>query len=79
MSTGELLLILLVTIIVFGPNKLSMLAGHLGQLFRYINRCKDEIAKIWQTEQLDYQLKKNQQKALEADRQYKISESSDDK
>lgn len=70
MSSGELLVIFLVAIIVFGPNKLPMLAEHLGKLFCYINQLKQQASTFWQTQLNEQQLRENTKKAEKADQSY---------
>jgi len=65
------LLILLVTLIVFGPQKLPMLASHLGLLMRRINKLKTTASIFWQQQLNEYQLEENKLKAQEADNHYK--------
>lgn len=67
----ELLVIFIVTLIVFGPKKLPMLATHLGLLLRKINQIKAVAATYWQEQLNAHQLQENKRKAEEADRQYK--------
>lgn len=71
MSSGELLLILLVTLLVFGPKKLPMLATHLGLLFKKINHLKQQASVWWQQQQQQLTLQENERKAQEADARYK--------
>lgn len=70
MSSGELFLTFLVALIVFGPNKLPMLAEHLGHLFRFFNQLKQQVTTFWETQQHENLLKKNTQKAEQADKIY---------
>lgn len=76
MSTGELLLILFVALLVFGPEKLSMLAGHLGKLIRYLNQVKQQLGEFWQAQLNEQQLRENQRKAEDADAVYQQSKKS---
>ncbi|WP_392538361.1 twin-arginine translocase TatA/TatE family subunit [Legionella sp. 227] len=76
MSSGELLVILMVALIVFGPKKLPMLATHLGLLLRKLNQLKAQAAALWQQQLNAVQLQENQRKAKEADEQYKKEQSS---
>ncbi|MCW8409173.1 twin-arginine translocase TatA/TatE family subunit [Legionella sp. PATHC035] len=76
MSSGELLVILIVALIVFGPKKLPMLATHLGLLLRKFNQLKVQAATLWQQQLHAVQLEENQRKAKEADEQYKKEQSS---
>ncbi|KTD61231.1 Sec-independent protein translocase subunit TatA/TatB [Legionella spiritensis] len=70
MSAGELLLTLFVALIVFGPNKLPMLATHMGKLFRILNRCRNRLADFWQEQLNEQQLQDNTRKAEQADALY---------
>ncbi len=76
MSSGELLVILIVALIVFGPKKLPMLATHLGILIRKFNQLKAQAAVLWQQQLHVLQLQENERKAKEADEQYKKEEAS---
>lgn len=69
MSGGELLVIFIVALIVFGPKKLPMLATHLGLLIRKLNQIKTQAAILWQQQLNALQLQENQRKAKEADEQ----------
>lgn len=70
MSSGELLLTLFVALIVFGPNKLPMLADHLGRLFRLLNRFRQQALNFWHNQMNEQQLIENTRKANEADVRY---------
>ncbi len=70
MSTGQLLLTTLVTLLVFGPSKLPMLAQHLGRLVARLERYKHQAGALWQKELNDQLLQENQSKALIADARY---------
>lgn len=70
MSTGELLLTLLVALLVFGPDKLPMLAKHLGQFIRCLDRYKQQAHAIWQQQLNEQQLQENTRKAQKADAVY---------
>ncbi|KTD76413.1 twin-arginine translocase TatA/TatE family subunit [Legionella waltersii] len=74
MSSGELILILIVALIVFGPTKLPMLATHLGILFRKINQFKDQLSTLWQEQVNQIQLHENKRKAEEGDKKYSIKD-----
>lgn len=69
--SAELLVIFIVALIVFGPEKLPMLARHLGLLVRQFNRLKAHAATLWQQQLNEYQLQENKRKAEEADKQYR--------
>ncbi|HAU1296640.1 TPA: twin-arginine translocase TatA/TatE family subunit [Legionella pneumophila] len=70
MSLGELLLIFIVAIVVFGPAKLPMLATHLGQFMRKVNQLKEHTSSFWQQQLNEVQLHENQRKAEKADLHY---------
>ncbi|KTD57587.1 Sec-independent protein translocase subunit TatA/TatB [Legionella shakespearei] len=70
MSSGELLLTLVVALVVFGPSKLPMLATHLGQLIRKINQIKTKAALLWDEQLKELQLQENKRKAEEVDKKY---------
>lgn len=70
MISGELLVILVVALIVFGPGKLPMLAEHLGKLFRQINLLKQKVNSFWQAQLNEQQLLENKRKAEKADASY---------
>ncbi|KTC86911.1 Sec-independent protein translocase subunit TatA/TatB [Legionella brunensis] len=76
MSGGELLLTLLVAIVVFGPNKLPMLAEHLGKLFRHLNYFKQQAMAFWQAQLNEQQLRENTRKAEKVDVFYQANEDS---
>ena len=69
--SGELVLIFLVALIVFGPKKLPMLASHLGLLMGQITRWKYKINTLWEQQLKELELQENQRKADEADKHYK--------
>jgi len=71
MISGELLLILLVACIVFGPEKLPMLARHLGLAVRHVQRFREQALQFWQQQVNEQQLLQNQQKAEVADAAYR--------
>ena len=68
--SGELLLIVVVALIVFGPNKLPLLASHLGWLFRTLQQFKWQASCLWQQKISEIQLLENQYKAKVADECY---------
>lgn len=68
--SGELLVIFVVAIIVFGPSKLPMLAEHLGKLFRQITVLKQKASAFWHDQLNEQQLLENQRKAEKADASY---------
>lgn len=69
--SGELILIVLVALLVFGPKKLPMLATHLGLVMRQISIWKNKINVLWEQQVQELQLQENQRKADEADKHYK--------
>jgi sec-independent protein translocase protein TatB len=70
MSMGELLLTVLVALVVFGPNKLPMLAFHLGKWIQWFERHKQQALALWQSQLQQHQLQDNEKKAEEADEKY---------
>jgi Sec-independent protein translocase protein TatA len=70
MSTGELFVILIVALIVFGPKKLPMLATHLGLLVKKFFEFKAHASALWQQQLNELQLQENLRKAKEADEHY---------
>jgi sec-independent protein translocase protein TatB len=72
--SGELLVILIVACVVFGPNKLPLLARHLGLCVRYMHQLREQWGRLY-TEQMNaVQLLQNQEKAREADNVYREQE-----
>lgn len=70
MSLAELLLILLIALVVFGPNKLPMLAQHIGQMLALYQRYKQKTTDFIQTQYQQEQLHQNRKKAQQADLSY---------
>lgn len=70
MSSGELILTLFVALLVFGPNKLPMLARHTGLLIAKLERYKQQARALWQAQLSEQQLHENTQKAHAADAVY---------
>ena len=70
MNGSEVLVIIIVALIAFGPKQLPMLAEHLGKLFRYFNHGKQQITTFWHTQIAQQQLRDNQKKAEEVDKAY---------
>ena len=70
MSMGEVLLVLLVALLVFGPQKLPMLAEHLGQLLRCITGYKQQLASFWEQQRNELSLQENIKKAKKVDAEY---------
>jgi sec-independent protein translocase protein TatB len=71
MNSGELFVTFLVALIVFGPNKLPMLADHLGKLLRQLDYFKQQAATFWQRQLAEQQLHENRKKAEQVDIIYK--------
>lgn len=72
--SGEILVILIVALIVFGPKKLPMLATHLGLFIKKMNQLKAQATILWQQQLNEIQLHENQRKAKEAEKHYKKEE-----
>jgi len=70
MSSGELLLTLVVALIVFGPQKLPQLARHLGKLTHALHALKTKAATFWQAQLAQDLLNENTSKAKKADNHY---------
>ena len=70
--SSELLLIIIVAMIVFGPNKLPMLARHLSHALKHYHSFKQQAASLWQGYLNEIQLQDNQRKAEIADQQYQL-------
>lgn len=70
--SGELVLIVIVSLVVFGPKKLPMLASHLGLVMRQITTWKSKLELLWDKQIKELQLQENQKKAEKADKHYKI-------
>lgn len=73
MSIAETLVILVVALIVFGPEKLPELAKHLGKLAAKSKHFKDQLAQLWHQQQLQFELDENIKKAQEADKKYQTN------
>ena len=69
--SGELLVILVVALIVFGPDKLPGLACKLGKVIKSYQKIKHRATTIWQEQESLYQLNENIAKAHKADKKYK--------
>ncbi len=69
MSTAELLVILVVALVVFGPDKLPMLASKIGKLVAASLRLKNKISHEFTQHQLQFQLDENSKKAAIADKE----------
>ena len=70
MSGAQLLLTALIALLVFGPNKLPMLAKHAGQWVARLERLKQNAINLWQSQLNQHQLQENIRKAHEADAVY---------
>ena len=70
MSVGELLLTALIALVVFGPDKLPMLARHLGKLAAQFQRYKHQAMLLWQAQLNQQQLQENMRKADKVDAVY---------
>lgn len=70
MSISELLLILIVALVVFGPKKLPLVAHHLGILVVWFNKYKQQAAVFWQQQLNEQTLQDNIKKAQKADVRY---------
>jgi sec-independent protein translocase protein TatB len=75
--SSELLLILVVALIVFGPKKLPMLATHLGLIVRQLNQLKTKASLLWEHQLNELHLEDNKRKAAEADKHYETNPQSD--
>ena len=71
MSLAELMLILIVAMVVFGPSRLPKLVRHLERIFTYLNKVRSQLSKLWDAQLRTLQLEENQQKAKQADKAYK--------
>jgi len=70
MSLSEILIILVVALLVFGPSKLPELAHNLGKLFAKGRHFKEKIEEQLHKQQLQFDLEQNIKKAKEADQKY---------
>ena len=70
MTTGELLLTLLIALLVFGPEKLPSLARHLGKFVAIAHRYKQQAFQLWDDQKKELQLQENIKKAAQVDKQY---------
>lgn len=69
MSLAELVLILVVGLFVFGPNKLPGLATKLGKLYLKISRMKTQWADFMYQQKQQFILEENLEKAKAAEAQ----------
>lgn len=74
MSLGELLVIGVVAMMVFGPKKLPMLANHLGKLYYQCLKLNQKARTVWEDILAEQQLLDNQARAEKADTLYQKSE-----
>lgn len=79
MSSGELLVIAIVALLVFGPGKLPMLARHLGLLVRRFHGIRAQAQRFWQEQWQEQQLLENQRKAEEAEARQSMTSTDADK
>ena len=70
MSSGELLLVLLVTLCVFRPNKFPMLAKDLAKFIHFCRKLAFQVQKSWKDEMNQYQLQINEKAAEQSDNLY---------
>lgn len=70
MSISETLIILMVALVVFGPEKLPELAKHLGKLIAKGRQIKAQLEQQLHQQQLHFDLDENIKKAAEADKKY---------
>lgn len=70
MSLPELLLILFVALIVFGPKQLPMVAKHIAHAIRIFSHLKEQALQFWHNQVKEWQLLDNEAKAAEADKSY---------
>ncbi|RYX81825.1 hypothetical protein EON83_22465 [bacterium] len=52
-GSGELLVIMLLVLVLFGPDKLPELARQAGKLIRQVNRVRNEVSRQINTALLD--------------------------
>ncbi len=70
MSTGELLLTILIALLVFGPERLPIVARQLGTLMKRMNHYKQQFFRLLEAESQEQQLQNNLKKAEKADQHY---------
>lgn len=73
MSLAEMLVILSVSLMVFGPKKLPMLARHLGFWFGKFRRWQEQWHTFWQMKTKEIELFENEKKAEISDALYQKS------
>lgn len=69
-STGELFVILLVALVVFGPKKLPLLSQHLGLFLKKLKQQRSALLTWWDTQCKELNLQQNIKKAETADALY---------
>lgn len=69
-SIGEIAIIIIVALVVFGPDKLPELAQRLGRLFHQWQRFTSSIQKDIEESLKEEELNKRIEKAKEADQMY---------
>lgn len=70
MSISQLLLILVVALVVLGPQKLPMVAHHIGILVGRLRGYKNQATAFWQQQLKEQKLQENISKAQKADAGY---------
>lgn len=75
--SGELLLIIVVALVVFGPNKLPTVAAHLAQCMRYYHQRKADLTRAWHSHYQAACLQVNEDRAKEADAAYQLASEGD--
>lgn len=67
MSVGELFVIALVTVVLFGPKKLPLLVHHVSICMAKLHQLKKKAASFWEAQLNEYQLQQNIDKAKQAE------------
>ncbi|MCC5792711.1 MAG: twin-arginine translocase TatA/TatE family subunit [Legionellaceae bacterium] len=70
MSLAEVLVILLVALLVWGPTKLPMLLRHAFHLKKKLDAWQQQWQAFWQAQVKEQALLENQERAKEADKYY---------
>lgn len=70
MNIAELLLILIVALIVLGPERMTTLARHAGRFWNQFQTFRDKFKQDWDQQLKQTQLEENQTKAEQADKLY---------
>jgi len=73
-SFAELFIIVIITLMVFGPKRLPQFAQRLGKLWSSLHRFNEEMHAVLDGEVMKSQLEKNIAKAKQADSHYGESE-----